>query len=118
MCFSLPSMPSGDASSPVVISALPKDDAPSPLIGTHNGTFHCDEALACALLRHVPRFATATIVRTRDPEALARCDVVVDVGAEFDAARHRYDHHQRGFQETFHSLRPEMEFDMKLSSAG
>ncbi|XP_050605058.1 MYG1 exonuclease-like [Macaca thibetana thibetana] len=26
----------------------------SPRIGTHNGTFHCDEALACALLRLLP----------------------------------------------------------------
>lgn len=28
----------------------------SPRIGTHNGTFHCDEALACALLRLLPEY--------------------------------------------------------------
>lgn len=27
-----------------------------PRIGTHNGTFHCDEALACALLRLLPEY--------------------------------------------------------------
>ena len=37
----------------------------------------------------------AEIVRTRDPEQLAKCDIVVDVGGEFDPKRHRYDHHQR-----------------------
>nr|KAF6367714.1 hypothetical protein mMyoMyo1_001667 [Myotis myotis] len=66
-----------------------------PRIGTHNGTFHCDEALACALLRLLPEYQDAEIVRTRDPEKLASCDVVVDVGGEYDPQRHRYDHHQR-----------------------
>lgn len=37
----------------------------------------------------------AEIIRTRDPAQLAECDVVVDVGGEFDPKRHRYDHHQR-----------------------
>lgn len=37
----------------------------------------------------------AEIVRTRDTAVLAECDVVVDVGGEFDPKRHRYDHHQR-----------------------
>lgn len=31
-----------------------------PRIGTHNGTFHCDEALACALLRLLPEYAVWT----------------------------------------------------------
>lgn len=29
-------------------------------IGTHNGTFHCDEALACALLRLLPEYRVQT----------------------------------------------------------
>lgn len=37
----------------------------------------------------------AEIVRTRVPAQLACCDIVVDVGGEFDPQRHRYDHHQR-----------------------
>lgn len=87
-------------------------------IGTHNGTFHCDEVLACFLLRQLPEYADAEIIRTRDPARLAECDVVVDVGGEFDPKRHRYDHHQRSFTETFHSLCPEKQWVTKLSSAG
>ncbi|MGH0167503.1 UNVERIFIED_CONTAM: hypothetical protein FKN15_062159 [Acipenser sinensis] len=64
-------------------------------IGTHNGTFHCDEVLACFLLKQLPEYKDAEIVRTRDPALLSECDVVVDVGGEFDPKRHRYDHHQR-----------------------
>lgn len=37
----------------------------------------------------------AEIIRTRDPAELAECDIVVDVGGEFDPKRHLYDHHQR-----------------------
>ena len=32
-------------------------------IGTHDGTFHCDEVLACYLLRKLPEFFEADIVR-------------------------------------------------------
>ncbi len=45
-------------------------------IGTHDGKFHCDEALACAMLKFLPEFRDAVIVRSRDPLALAACDVV------------------------------------------
>nr|XP_046239229.1 UPF0160 protein MYG1, mitochondrial [Scatophagus argus] len=87
-------------------------------IGTHNGTFHCDEVLACFFLRQLPEYKDAEIIRTRDPAQLAECDVVVDVGGEFDPKRHRYDHHQRTFSESFHSLCPEKRWVTKLSSAG
>uniref|UniRef100_A0A1A8I2S7 Chromosome 12 open reading frame 10 n=1 Tax=Nothobranchius kuhntae TaxID=321403 RepID=A0A1A8I2S7_NOTKU len=87
-------------------------------IGTHNGTFHCDEVLACFFLQQLPEYADADIVRTRDSALLAECDIVVDVGGEFDPKRHRYDHHQRTFSETFHSLCPEKQWVTKLSSAG
>lgn len=88
-----------------------KTDA--PLIGTHNGHFHADEALAVYMLRqHVPTYADARLVRTRDPKLLDECHTVVDVGGEYDAARNRYDHHQRTFATNFPG-RP-----TKLSSAG
>lgn len=87
-------------------------------IGTHNGTFHCDEVLACFFLRQLPEYKDAEIIRTRDPAELDKCDVVVDVGGEFDPKRHRYDHHQRTFAETFHSICPEKPWVTKLSSAG
>jgi len=82
-------------------------------IGTHNGHFHADEALAVYMMRkHVPTYSDARLVRTRDPALLAECHTVVDVGGEYDAARNRYDHHQRTFATTF----PER--PTKLSSAG
>ena len=65
------------------------------LIGTHNGRFHCDEALACYMLRRLPEYSDAEIVRTRDPKILDGCEVVVDVGGVYDPTSHRYDHHQR-----------------------
>ena len=82
-------------------------------IGTHNGHFHADEALAVHMLRkHIPAYAGAGLVRTRDPALLATCHTVVDVGGEYDAAARRFDHHQRSFTATFPG-RP-----TKLSSAG
>ncbi|WZH43769.1 metal-dependent protein hydrolase [Fusarium acuminatum] len=83
-----------------------------PLIGTHNGHFHADEALAVHMLRRLPTYRDASLVRTRDPAILATCHTVVDVGGEYDAEKRRFDHHQRGFTTTFPG-RP-----TKLSSAG
>ncbi len=83
------------------------------LIGTHNGHFHADEALAVYMLRnHIPTYADAKLVRSRDPTVLAGCHTVVDVGGEYVPAANRYDHHQRTFATTFPG-RP-----TKLSSAG
>ena len=31
-------------------------EAAGPVIGTHSGAFHCDEALACAMLKLLPEF--------------------------------------------------------------
>ena len=87
-------------------------------IGTHNGAFHVDEVLACTMLKLLPRYAEAEIVRTRDPEVLKTCDLVVDVGGEFDSKRHRYDHHQKTFSESVSSLVPGKKWKTKLSSAG
>ncbi|KAF9436858.1 hypothetical protein BGZ76_002743 [Entomortierella beljakovae] len=83
------------------------------LIGTHNGHFHCDEALAVHMLRQTKEFSGANLVRTRDANVLGTCDVVVDVGGVYDSAINRYDHHQRGFTEVFGG-----KFNTKLSSAG
>ncbi|KEY73743.1 hypothetical protein S7711_06320 [Stachybotrys chartarum IBT 7711] len=93
-------------------SAPKRIKTPGALIGTHNGHFHADEALAVHMLRMLPTYADAPLVRTRDPALLQTCHTVVDVGGEYDAARNRYDHHQRGFTTTFPG-RP-----TKLSSAG
>ncbi|ORX57570.1 metal-dependent protein hydrolase [Hesseltinella vesiculosa] len=87
--------------------------AVSKVIGTHSGHFHCDEALAVWMLKQTTEFKNASLVRTRDPAKLNECSVVVDVGGVYDPAQHRYDHHQRGFVETFDD-----KHKTKLSSAG
>jgi len=88
-------------------------------IGTHSGIFHCDEILACFMLRQLPRFAGAKIVRSRDDKVLKECDIVVDVGGEFDKDRNLFDHHQKSFQHSLSSLRPEFpNYNVRLSSAG
>lgn len=71
------------------------DDSKRTVIGTHNGKFHCDEALACYMLQLLPEYSHAHIVRTRDSDKLKECDIVVDVGGVYDPKSHRYDHHQR-----------------------
>ena len=94
-----------------VTSALPST---GPIMGTHNGTFHCDEVLACAMLRLLPAYSSASIVRTRDAAVLDACDVLVDVGGQYEAEKCKYDHHQRGFSEVMNELSSKT----KLSSAG
>lgn len=62
-------------------------------VGTHSGTFHADDVLAFALIQRFVEPA-ATIVRTRDLDRLATCDIVIDVGGTYDPATKRFDHHQ------------------------
>ncbi|GAA5940482.1 Myg1p [Sporobolomyces koalae] len=90
-----------------------KANTSSPILQTHSGTFHADESLAVFLLKLLPRYSSAQLVRSRNPEDWAKATVVVDVGGEYDADKLRFDHHQRGFNEVFgHG------FQTKLSSAG
>lgn len=70
-------------------------------IGTHSGSFHCDEVMACYLLHNTKEYASASITRTRDKSVLDTLDIIVDVGDEFDPARNRFDHHQKSFNHTF-----------------
>ena len=53
------------------------------------------QALACYMLKRLPEFSDARIVRSREEGVLESCDVVVDVGGVYDPSKHRYDHHQR-----------------------
>lgn len=64
-------------------------------IGTHNGAFHCDEALACAILKALPQYKEAEIIRTRDQAVLDTCDIVVDVGGVFDDEKKRWNFYIR-----------------------
>ena len=84
----------------------------TPVIGTHNGHFHADEALAVYMLRLLPTYQSASLVRTRDQAVLDTCHTVVDVGGEYDDSKKRYDHHQRTFNTNF------PDHNTRLSSAG
>ena len=97
---------------PKVYNKIPENNE-LPTIGTHSGSFHCDEALACSMLLKTKKFNNAIIIRTRDPEILKDCDILVDVGGVYDKSKLRFDHHQRGFNQTFSD-----KFKTKLSSAG
>nr|VZI38925.1 unnamed protein product [Spirometra erinaceieuropaei] len=88
------------------------------VIGTHDGTFHCDEVLAIAMLKQLPEYKNADIIRTREMAKLGTCDIVVDVGGLFDASSHRYDHGQPSFNLTIKDFHPHLEPVVKLSSAG
>ena len=37
-------------------------------VGTHNSSFHCDEALGCFLIHLTFQFAGTDVVRTRDSQ--------------------------------------------------
>ncbi|CAD8179977.1 unnamed protein product [Paramecium pentaurelia] len=83
-------------------------------IGTHNGAFHVDEVLACAMLtKYTNEFKNGIITRSRDPNVWAQQDILVDVGGVYDPQTHRYDHHQKEFQDSFSK-----DFKIRLSSAG
>jgi uncharacterized UPF0160 family protein len=89
-----------------------KLDTMSLRICTHSGSFHADEALAVFMLRLLPKWSNASLVRSRDPAKWEESDIVVDVGGKYDAVKF-FDHHQRGFEETFSESSK-----TKLSSAG
>jgi uncharacterized UPF0160 family protein len=89
----------------------------SKTIGTHDGKFHCDEVLACWMLKNLANFEKHVIVRSRDPAILETCDIVVDVGGVYSHEKRRYDHHQRTFNDTMRTLTG-LQFDTRLSSAG
>ncbi|KAL4574737.1 hypothetical protein LXL04_021573 [Taraxacum kok-saghyz] len=87
--------------------------SPRKRVGTHNGTFHCDEALGCFMISLTSNFHGAQIIRTRNLEVLDSLDAVLDVGGVYDPRRDRFDHHQKGFDEVLGNG-----FTTKLSSAG
>lgn len=92
-------------------------------IATHDNTFHCDDVTACSILKTLKRFKDHDIVRTRDPDLLAKAEIIVDVGGELDVERLRLDHHQRSFKQTIKDYHPNLKTTnpnkpVKLSSAG
>ncbi|MDR7040283.1 uncharacterized UPF0160 family protein [Methylobacterium sp. BE186] len=72
----------------------------TPRLVTHSGTFHLDETFAYAVLRLALSLREVgrdhELVRTRDEAEIARADLAWDVGAAYEPAAGRFDHHQRG----------------------
>ncbi|KAF0973237.1 hypothetical protein FDP41_008444 [Naegleria fowleri] len=100
----------------MVYSKIPENLNPTTKkIGTHSGSFHCDESLAIGLLSLLQEYKDGVVIRTRDEKILAECDIIVDVGAVYDPSRHRYDHHQASFKDT---LNLDKFTKIRLSSAG
>lgn len=60
-------------------------------IATHDGPFHGDEVLACAMLQEAYADVSTEIIRTNDPEG---ADIWVDVGGTYHHAEQKFDHHQ------------------------
>lgn len=65
------------------------------LLVTHNGTFHADDIFATAALSILYK-DNIKVVRTRDPQIIAKADIVYDVGGIYDKETNRFDHHQVG----------------------
>jgi uncharacterized UPF0160 family protein len=63
-------------------------------IATHNGNFHADDVFSIAALKRI--FPSFKLIRTRDLALIAKADIVIDVGGEYDPDAGRFDHHQRG----------------------
>lgn len=66
--------------------------------GTHDGTFHADEVMACALLLFFNRIDKDKILRSRDAKELSKCEYVCDVGGVYDPSQKLFDHHQVGYE--------------------
>lgn len=63
-------------------------------IVTHNGNFHADDVFSIAALKSI--FPSCKLIRTRDLDVIAKADIVIDVGGEYNSETGRFDHHQRG----------------------
>jgi len=67
-------------------------------LGIHDGAFHADEVTASALLVIYDLVDRDKIIRTREPDKLAVCEYVCDVGGIYDVEKKRFDHHQAQYQ--------------------
>lgn len=63
------------------------------IIATHDGTFHADETMACAILTYL--YENHTIIRSRDEEQLEKADIIIDVSLKNDDKH--FDHHSKEF---------------------
>lgn len=64
----------------------------SPTIAVHDGSFHADDVFAVAVLKIL--YPESSVIRTRDPDLLARANFRLDVGGKHDPLTGDFDHHQ------------------------
>ncbi|GCA64337.1 metal-dependent protein hydrolase, partial [Kipferlia bialata] len=73
-------------------------------IYVHGNGFHLDDALCVVLLRHLPEFKDAKLVRVYREDkileevmekAVQNGDIVCDIGRVYDHSKRLYDHHQQ-----------------------
>ena len=62
------------------LDEMPEEYKEGGFLCTHHGGFHCDEAVALAMLKILPEFENLPIMRTRDPKVIEKALLVVDVG--------------------------------------
>lgn len=65
------------------------------ILVTHPGGFHADDLFATAVL-DILLDGHVKIIRTNNPEVIARADFVYDIGLVYDPEKNRFDHHQKG----------------------
>jgi uncharacterized UPF0160 family protein len=77
---------------------MPKDIR---TVVAHNGDYHLDDICAVAILNLWAQSngVDLDIQRTRDDDAIADADIVIDVGGVYDITTNRFDHHQNSFSE-------------------
>lgn len=63
------------------------------IIATHDGSFHADETIACAILTYI--YENSEIIRSRDPQTLETADIIIDVSGINDEKH--FDHHSPAF---------------------
>ncbi len=64
------------------------------MLVTHSGRFHADEVFATSMVLMVEEH---DIIRSREQEVIDQATIMLDVGAEYDPERLRFDHHQNSF---------------------
>jgi uncharacterized UPF0160 family protein len=63
-------------------------------VGTHSGKFHFDEVTSVTIIKRL--CDVDVVIRSRNKEVHATCDILVDVGGVYNPDFLRFDHHQGG----------------------
>mmetsp|Transcript_1944 Transcript_1944/g.2820 ORF Transcript_1944/g.2820 Transcript_1944/m.2820 type:complete len:178 (+) Transcript_1944:187-720(+) len=66
------------------------------------------------MLLYTQQFKDSVIVRTRDQELLNQLDIQCDVGAVYDPATNRFDHHQKTFTNYFYEEKERKNYEEGL----